>query len=370
MEAKINFIDLNSIMSNPRSAKERSLAICVERNSMVMSAGETAKLTIVKLILFDIGGCLSLAARWGRSATEAIDREACQTCKASINVNKLIYLDFNVMADLYQRRRPGLPEWVDSRKAKGDIFPYSPAHMEEVAVVFRSQLEPLAARQVVADQIDLVAGLSDCWVILPGLGNAGPSRVLQEHPSICMKRVLDNYDGTLSAEENERFQMSWKTERAFNRVQEEFEVPTRAGTGLELFPEKRERLGIDCGITNLAPEQVFQHPGILKALEEKLWNYNWTPKTMPRGDELMISHCTRQNVVNLMFRLLDQVNYSADGFGKYRSHLHDVSHAIYAAEAATLVTGDRRYARRVSAVYHQLGIDTRIVQTEELGMGT
>lgn len=71
----------------------------------------------------------------------------------------------------------------------------------------------------------------------------------------------------------------------------------------------------------------------------------------------------RHNVVNILLKVLERAGYYADPFDKLRSHLHDVSHAIYAAAADVFVTGDERYAKRVRAVYHFLGLKTRVVLT-------
>jgi hypothetical protein len=43
---------------------------------------------------------------------------------------------------------------------------------------------------MVAEQVALVADLSDKWEILPAFQNIGPSRIIQEHPSVCMDRVM------------------------------------------------------------------------------------------------------------------------------------------------------------------------------------
>jgi hypothetical protein len=276
-----------------------------------------------------------------------------------------VYLDHNVIADVYQNRRDGLREVIDGRKKAGDIFPYSPAHMEEIAVVLRSQPDPEQAQQMVAEQIALVAYLSDTWEILPAVQNAGPSRLLREHPSLCMSRVTENYDLTLQGEELERSQHSWKSESAFNQVQEDYGTSVRADQGVELFPAKRQRLGIARGITDVAPEAVFEYAGVQAILREKLWNYNWKLDTMPTGEALIRSHIDRQHVVNLLLKVLERAGYYADSANKHRSHLHDVSHAIYAAAADVLVTGDKRYAKRVLAAYHYLRLQTRVVSTED-----
>lgn len=150
-----------------------------------------------------------------------------------------VYLDHNVFVDVYQNRRPNLRELIDCRKAAGDIFPYSPAHMEEIAVVFRCQSDQMKAMQMVEEQVALVGELSDTWEILPSFQRIGPSRIVQEHPFYCMMRVTEHYDQTLASEEGERFQLSWKSPNAFNQVQEEFGTELRAGPGVELFPETR-----------------------------------------------------------------------------------------------------------------------------------
>jgi hypothetical protein len=45
--------------------------------------------------------------------------------------------------------------------------------------------------------------------------------------------------------------------------------------------------------------------------------------------------------------------------------MHDVTHAIYAAAAPMLVSGDERYRHRVSAAYYFLGIPTQVIGIDE-----
>jgi hypothetical protein len=54
-----------------------------------------------------------------------------------------------------------------------------------------------------------------------------------------------------------------------------------------------------------------------------------------------------------------------DDFEKYRSRMHDVTHAIYAGAADVFVTGDKRYRQRVKAAYNFLRIPTKVLSTEE-----
>lgn len=122
---------------------------------------------------------------------------------------------------------------------------------------------------------------------------------------------------------------------------------------------------IENAISDLPPEKVFEHPGVLAALKEKLWNYKWTLETLPKGQSLMRSYTDREQVIDVLFKILELAGYFPDPFNKSRSHLHDVSHAIYACDCDVFVTGDERYAKRTRAVYHFLGMRTRVVFVDD-----
>ncbi len=276
----------------------------------------------------------------------------------------LEYLDHNVVVALIKKERPGLREHIDARKAAGSVFPYSPAHVEEVAVIFREQKNEDEATRLVAEHLQLIEGISDRWELLPDMAN--PTRLVQEVPDVCMGRVLADYDLTLAAEENERWLMSRKSAEAFDAVQEEFGTALRGGPGVGLFEERRAAYGATVQkVSGLSEEAVLRDPQVLEGLRQKLWNYGWNHDTMPKGDDLMRSHKDREIVINLVLCLLEEVGYLADKFEKYRSRMHDVTHAIYAAAADVFVSGDERYRKRVKAAYHFLGLTTRVIGIEE-----
>src|SRR5579871_58222 len=100
------------------------------------------------------------------------------------------YLDQNVFVAILKAEREGLADRIARLKTEGVVFPYSPAHIEEVAVIPRETAVAALASQRVNENIQLIEMVSDRWEYLPGLGNAGPSRFLQEDPRDCMKRVL------------------------------------------------------------------------------------------------------------------------------------------------------------------------------------
>jgi hypothetical protein len=279
---------------------------------------------------------------------------------------KTNYLDQNVFVAILKGEREGVEDRIARLKADGVVFPYSPAHIEEVAIIPREIADAALASQRIDENIQLIEKVSNRWEYLPGLGNVGPSRLLQEDPRDCLKRVTDGYDLTLSAEEIERFQMSFKSAEAFDQVQEQFGTDLRAGPGVPLHEAKRADLGIEVQrISNLTEATLFKDAKVSEGLERKLWNYSWNLTTLPTGPALLALHKTRETVVNLVLAYLEEIGYRADSFDKYRSRMHDVSHAIYAAAADVFVTGDKRYRQRVKAAYNLLGIQTKVMSIDE-----
>jgi hypothetical protein len=278
-----------------------------------------------------------------------------------------VYLDQNVLMAILKNERPGLMDHIKCFKEDAVVFPYSPAHIEEVAIIPRECEDATLAGERVNENLQLIEEISDRWEYLPALGDVGPSRLAQEDPRECMKRVVDGYDLTLSAEEIERFQMSFKSAAAFEQVQQEFGTNLLAGPGVPLHENIRNDIGIEVKrVSNLTEAMLFADSKVQDGLARKLWNYpSWNLDTLPKGDDLLACHKTREVVVNLVLAYLEEIGYRADDFDKYRSRMHDVSHAIYACAASVFVTGDKRYRQRVKATYHFLQIPTRVLSSDE-----
>lgn len=279
------------------------------------------------------------------------------------------YLDQNVFVAIVKNERPGLLEHIDKRKAEGVQFPYSPAHIEEVAVILRDHddpEDPEPAHRLIGYNLWLIGHVSGGLEILPPEDVAGPSRYVQEEPQVCFQRVIGNYGLTLSAEEITRHLKSYKSAEIFDQVQQEMGSDLRAGPGTPLFETRRRELGIDPQkIGNLSETKLFDDPAVKEGLRQKLWGYTWNLDTFPQGAALAESFSDRRNVLTAVMNYLDEIGYRSDDFDKYRSGMHDVTHSVYAAAADVFVTGDKRYRQRVKAAYHLLGIPTKVLSIEE-----
>lgn len=69
--------------------------------------------------------------------------------------------------------------------------------------------------------------------------------------------------------------------------------------------------------------------------------------------------------MNRVIALLEEIGYRADRFDKYRSRMHDITHATYAAAEDVFVTEDRRFRQRVKATSHFLEITTKVLNVDE-----
>jgi hypothetical protein len=277
----------------------------------------------------------------------------------------IVYLDQNVFVAILKDEHPQLRARIDEHRAVGTLFPYSPAHMEEVAVVLRDLAgDKLAATRIFDENMNVIAEISDHWEFLPGeVGQ--PTRFLQEPPVDCMKRVIDYYDVTLEMEQNERWLMSFKSSSAFEELQNEWGLDIKANE-VEMFADKRSSLGIaPMEISSFTPSAVIKNSKFREGLRQKLWSYTYDLESVPKGQTLLDCHVTRQNIVNAVLKYLEEIGYRADKFENFRSRMHDVTHAIYGAGADYLVTGDKRFRARVIATYEFLELPTKVVSIEE-----
>ncbi len=279
-----------------------------------------------------------------------------------MNRENRIYLDLNVFVDMLQNRQPGLLDQVEKHK-KAFAFIFSPAHLEEVAVIFRSDTDQSRAQGLVDRHCQLISKVCDDLEVLPAASEGGPSRFVHESPKTCLSRVFDHYERTLSAEDNESFVLSRKTPETLSSFASKQGLPPSFGDGVETYLDERTRTGISTDIGNVDPREIFSQAGVQQILREKLFNYQWSVNDLPKGEALLRSHSTREVVINLTMKVLEQAGYNAHAPSQIRSQIHDVSHAIYGAEASRFVTGDRRFAKRLKAVYSFLNLQTEVLDT-------
>lgn len=141
-------------------------------------------------------------------------------------------------------------------------------------------------------------------------------------------------------------------------------IAQRVNTGDELFMELRERLGFDSTVfNNVSPGQVLEM--IDDKVKEKLDNLDLLTYLRATGS------FGGKPLYHTLFNLIDSANYWGD---KKTAHsniarLYDAAHAYFAQVCDVLVTNDKRMRAKTKAVYSFLGVNTKVVSTNEyLGM--
>ena len=250
----------------------------------------------------------------------------------SIECSSVVYLDMNIIADMRQGRPDSIRGLCEKLYSDGYIFPYSPAHMEEIANVAREIDSESEADRLVNENVDFVARLSQYVEILRPIELSNPTRFVRECPSSCIQRVLDAYG------------LTYVSEAAANAVRS----PWGDGTGTP------------------PPKEVFELSEVQTLLQSRLASYNIKICDLPKGEELCMNHELLEKVISSMFYCLSEVGYSREPKKKTRSAIHDVTHAIYGVMSDVFVSNDKKFTEKLRVVYSFLEAETEILTSDEL----
>lgn len=127
-----------------------------------------------------------------------------------------IYVDHNVITAL-MRGNESLHETITELKVNRARLFYSPAHIEEVAVIQRESPSAEEADRRIKEHLRFISTLTGNWEYLPC--EECPTQVVVESPFTCYRRVIKSYDLTLLAEQFNRLNRSLKSPNAFDEVQ-------------------------------------------------------------------------------------------------------------------------------------------------------
>lgn len=256
-----------------------------------------------------------------------------------------IYLDYNLFAYLYEGNRPDLHAKVRALSDR-HTFPYSPAHIEEIATALAPPLsvEPTDRLVVAIRKLKSVSQISGNVELFPA--ESGPMVLKNEQPYECFRRVLLHYDRNPIIEQNEgRMLVSFKDGDPHGRfanemsnLPDDFLLDSDLGRVLELKLHFDRDLPFRCkahGVKGFTWPEISGHFPVLERTIEVAMNF------------------------------LEQVRYRPEHVSKSRSRMHDVTHCIYASGCQQFVTNDKRLYDKVRAVYRYFGVPTRVLTLEE-----
>jgi len=321
-------------------------------------------------------------------------------------MKKEIYLDFNVLISIVKKEVDSDYTFakIANLKRNGFIFPYSPAHIEEIAVNYGKYCKS-EADEVVNKRLRLVKWTSQCFEYLPGtpsyesviktlkevsndpslikikgyflimkrgyengsttaVDNA--TQLRKEEPAKCMARVMKDIDLTQVAQDNDMFHVGRRTK---NSLKSNFEILGKSTEGLITFEEVHKKMKLGPRRLNRIPyDEIFSHSNFLKLLSEDFKNSGMNLESLKKGEHLMNDHSERESAMNVIFGSLERAGYyqeKSNSETKIRSRMHDVTHAIYGCESECFVTNDARFRQKLKAVLHFLNIPCNILSLDE-----
>jgi len=241
----------------------------------------------------------------------------------------VFYIDQNIVIDHATDER--IVNAVTALRSGGALFPFSPAHLEEV-----SKAHALRRGAPIADQIRNLTDISRGLAIMPVEG--GPAEFRREDVLAGLTRVWDG-DGRALTE----WAVSWERARIAGYV----------APGAEKAAEATREKVRKCHWT-----KVFSEPHVLEHVDHLAREHGFRLRTSTFQD--------RERTLSTLFDVLNAFGFKAEHAAKHiENRVHDVSHAIYASYADVFVTNDDKLRDTTKAVYQRCGFEVEILDREQ-----
>ena len=280
-----------------------------------------------------------------------------------------IYLDMNILISYIKQENLNLVKSLNYAINNTNIkFPYSPAHIEEIAVINRRSNNP---ESDINKNLRIISKICKNYEYLPTPTNG--ILTLEEEPYTCYQRVMQNYDNTtIVAEDNEKEKVkNWKSLKLSLNIEE-----LNLINPLELFQKDEINILLKKYLNEKLPlilENTRIHAQILNTTFEinPLYEYMDT-KQIPNSDVLQNNHKVTEILFELIFDFLDYIGYKNDKRAikknKYRSRMHDISHSIYATKANYFMTNDDNFSSKTIAIYQLFNFKTKVIGFDDLNI--
>lgn len=316
----------------------------------------------------------------------------------SIKKNKIaVYLDLNIYRHLIEKRKNWnlIQDKLNFLHKQGFIFPYSPAHMEEVALIYQ-KTDIDNHKEKIIKHLSIIERISKNYEYLPGIPTASEidnvimwhasencsmskeliqeleackqewrcgllteadraTRLTREAPERCFYRVCRDVDMSEFALKNDAKLVSRRTKSKAKSIFEELSIPY--DESLSTLDEIRTKYGINPeGINDVPIHTFFQQPSIIKLAKDF---YSLDINAIHKGIDFMKVHSYKEKIMEWLFNILEICGYKKDkqcDVIKIRSRMHDITHAIYGSSAKYFVTDDEKFSQRLRLIYHFLDL--------------
>jgi hypothetical protein len=285
---------------------------------------------------------------------------------------KIIYFDFNVIVYILNKRHQDFPLEVTEYVSSIANIIYSPAHIEELEVGYRSEDKSwVEAENTAARELKYLSILTGNYAIAPyrrnsmniisKLGDLG-AHFHYERPVECRWRVAEHYDRNEYAEIGHKgfvdraFDLPGQARIVANKDPVNEILGTEAARE-EIMRDFREQF--DIGLS------VFQGRGLSFSMRRdivKIRDGRWLNDPRNCFDKIKKVHIAVEAMIDITMKYLIKSKFFPDKTEKSRSGMHDITHAIYASYCDYFVVNDERFFKRCSAIYKFLGAPVKIMR--------
>lgn len=210
-------------------------------------------------------------------------------------------------------------------------YVYSPAHLEELANSIRE--EDFKYNCKIQRDLSYLSKLTDNVEFLPDLNNG--IKIFCESPEEPLKRVIKDFDGTVLSEQIEKDFLEKR-----NAFRDEYDLKVR-GSNISGF------------LSSVAAKKILNQ-------------FVWYPEYENESNKKMFWKKYKNSYIFLfkdlpaLVNLLDILDNNPESSKKYRSHLHDTTHLIYATKSDLFVTSDKRLEDKANEIFRFLEIPVKV----------
>jgi len=312
-----------------------------------------------------------------------------------------IYLDFNIYLSILKNEKNSaytLSKIINLRK-KGIIFPYSPAHIEELSVNNNTENINILFR------LNLIKKISQCYEYLPGipdliylnqmihnysnntsyknivdewkrlrelhymgkvLDKELKTKIKKEEPIKCFKRVNNKMDWTDLALKNHISTLGRRNKESLERNFTEKEIIENNIISSESL-QKKYKLGAN-RIKHIGYKDIFKNENFILLLKDRLKEINLDINNIKKSNYLHKNHSYKEMIIPILLNTLEIAGYYQEKGNKnrvLRSQMHDSTHAIYGSKADYFITADNRFKEKLKAVLYFLNINCKILDIKD-----
>lgn len=224
------------------------------------------------------------------------------------------------------------------------LFPYSPAHMEEIATPNMNGKKDVTSLK---NKLRFIKKLSKCYEYFP---SQGKTIIKREDPKECYKRVTDQYHKNKNIE-----CMEAELLQKFKDTDPEGSISSRVSNkGDSVLLEKK----FDEELSNFLLHDKYLRRFYDDHITETVIN-NFKNNLNEQN------HGIKERVLELAFNYLEYIRYKPEKIQKSRSRMHDCTHAIYATKSDFFVSDDKRFLAKIRAVYKYFSIETKVLNIDD-----